>query len=604
MAESRRVSSGGILAVVGYVSTAVVIWIALAAPGAAGASQSGAISERASGTAYASGYVALVGHGWGHGRGMGQWGALGYALSAKSYPWLLGHYYGGTSPGTVGNPDIRVAINGNDGKDVIVTSQSAFSVAGIQFSPGEAALMYLTASAGVWGIEVSSSCAGGPSHTWTPVGSAQDPVAVPSDQSAAASSSQVLQLCQVGGNMWLRGDIQAWDYSASARTVNVVPLESYLQGVVPAEMPAYWGQLGQPGPQSEPWGFQALEAQAVAARSYVMADLGRLGYADICNTDSCQSYLGMGVESPITNAAIAATAGQVRIFASGRVAATEYSSSTGGYTAGGTFPAVVDAGDSVCVPNACNPHHTWRVAIAVSAIEGAYPQVGTLKAVVVTKRNGYGSLGGRVESLVLEGSRGSVTLAGYQFAYTFGLQSNWFAVTSVPSGGVGGYWMAGGHGGVFSFGDAHFYGSMGSRPLNAPIVGIAGVPGGGGYWLVASDGGVFSFGDAHFYGSMGSRPLNAPIVGIAGVPGGGGYWLVASDGGVFSFGDAHFFGSLGSHPPSSPVGGITATLAGQGYLIYGASGSVDSFGDAPQFGDLPTTLNGYGGRIVGLAVRT
>ncbi|MHB8290302.1 MAG: hypothetical protein ACYDEY_13935, partial [Acidimicrobiales bacterium] len=107
-----------------------------------------------------------------------------------------------------------------------------------------------------------------------------------------------------------------------------------------------------------------------------------------------------------------------------------------------------------------------------------------------------------------------------------------------------------------------------------------------------------------FFGSMASHPLNAPIVGIAGVPGGGGYWLVASDGGVFSFGDAHFYGSMGSHPPSSPVGGITATLAGQGYLIYGASGSVDSFGDAPQFGDLPTTVNGYGGRIVGLAVRT
>jgi hypothetical protein len=59
---------------------------------------------------------------------------------------------------------------------------------------------------------------------------------------------------------------------------------------------------------------------------------------------------------------------------------------------------------------------------------------------------------------------------------------------------------------------------------------------------VASDGGVFSFGDAAFHGSMGGLPINAPVVGMAATPDGGGYWEVASDGGVFSFG-AHFYGS-------------------------------------------------------------
>ena len=58
-----------------------------------------------------------------------------------------------------------------------------------------------------------------------------------------------------------------------------------------------------------------------------------------------------------------------------------------------------------------------------------------------------------------------------------------------------------------------------------------------GYYLVASDGGVFTFGDARFYGSLGGQHLNRPIVGMAVTPDGGGYWLVASDGGVFSFGD-------------------------------------------------------------------
>ena len=88
--------------------------------------------------------------------------------------------------------------------------------------------------------------------------------------------------------------------------------------------------------------------------------------------------------------------------------------------------------------------------------------------------------------------------------------------------------------------------------LNKPVVGMAPTPDGGGYWLVASDGGIFSFGDAEFYGSTGGIHLNKPIVGMAATPDGLGYWLVASDGGIFSFGDAQFYGALG--------GGRTETL--------------------------------------------
>ncbi len=78
-----------------------------------------------------------------------------------------------------------------------------------------------------------------------------------------------------------------------------------------------------------------------------------------------------------------------------------------------------------------------------------------------------------------------------------------------------GYWEVASDGGVFSFGSAQSYGSVGAKPLNAPIVGMAAAPGGNGYWEVASDGGVFSFGSAQFYGSVGAKPLNAPIVGMA-----------------------------------------------------------------------------------------
>ena len=84
---------------------------------------------------------------------------------------------------------------------------------------------------------------------------------------------------------------------------------------------------------------------------------------------------------------------------------------------------------------------------------------------------------------------------------------------------------------------------MVGKPLNQPIVGMTPSPDGKGYWLVAFDGGVFAFGDARFYGSMGGKSLNQPIVGMTPTLDGGGYWLVAADGGVFAFGDAGFYGS-------------------------------------------------------------
>jgi ribosomal protein L24E len=82
---------------------------------------------------------------------------------------------------------------------------------------------------------------------------------------------------------------------------------------------------------------------------------------------------------------------------------------------------------------------------------------------------------------------------------------------------------------------------------------MATTPDGKGYWLVASDGGIFAFGDAGFYGSMGGRPLDRPVVGMATTPDGTGYWLVASDGGIFAFGDAAFAGSMGGHPLDAPM---------------------------------------------------
>jgi hypothetical protein len=164
-----------------------------------------------------------------------------------------------------------------------------------------------------------------------------------------------------------------------------------------------------------------------------------------------------------------------------------------------------------------------------------------------------------------------------------------------------GYWVVASDGGIFSFGDARFFGSTGAIALARPIVGMASTPTGRGYWLVADDGGVFSFGDAHFFGSLGDRTLRAPITGIAASPTGDGYWLVARDGGVFSFGDARFWGSAGSVRLRSAVAGMTATRDGDGYYLVAQDGGVFAFGHAKFEG---AALDPTAAPVVGIASGT
>jgi hypothetical protein len=163
-----------------------------------------------------------------------------------------------------------------------------------------------------------------------------------------------------------------------------------------------------------------------------------------------------------------------------------------------------------------------------------------------------------------------------------------------------GYRFVASDGGIFAYGSgAPFLGSMGGQPLNAPIVGMAVMPGGDGYYLVASDGGVFSFGSAQFYGSTGSIKLNKPIVGMAVTPDGGGYWLVASDGGIFSYGDAQFYGSTGAITLNKPIVGMASTPDGKGYNLVASDGGIFDFGDATFSGSLGGTVLNQ--PIVGMA---
>jgi SpoIID/LytB domain protein len=555
------------------------------------------IGERPAG-AFPGPTVDLVGHGFGHGRGMGQFGSLGYALKGWSYERILDHYYGGTKVGTLPDGDITVHLTKFDGVDVIVMQENGHLRTSA--APGEFTALRArkVAGANLYRVDAAGDCDGGPTG-WTEITKA--PVAgvtfSPADPRTDVRS-EMLQVCELGGaHRWLRGEVLALEGKDSANTitsraVNRVSLEGYLKGVVPRESPASWGASGGG------LGLHALRAQAVAARSYAMAE-DRASWAKTCDTQSCQVYGGRALqdaagfndlESGSTNQAVDDTKGQVRLMLSdGRVARTEFSSSTGGYTAGGTFPAVPDEGDGV----ESNPSATWTAKIPVSVLETARPEIGTLLSVDVTKRNGLGDMGGRVVELVLRGSKGKATLSGADLRglYSYspgsrpdGVRSDWFRVVNNPSGGLSGYWVVAPDGGIFSFGEAKFYGSTGGIKLNSPILGMAATPAGAGYWLVAADGGIFSFGDAGFYGSTGNIKLNKPVVGMASTDGGEGYWMVASDGGIFAFGDARFYGSTGNIKLNKPVVGMAPTPTGEGYWLVASDGGIFAFGDAGFFG--------------------
>ena len=160
----------------------------------------------------------------------------------------------------------------------------------------------------------------------------------------------------------------------------------------------------------------------------------------------------------------------------------------------------------------------------------------------------------------------------------------------VPSEDTAGYWVLGADGGIFSFGDAEFFGSVPGLglPSRVTTIRMAATVEGNGYWILGADGGIFSFGDAEFFGSV-------PGLGLRGVqgidlrvtPSGAGYWVLGADGGIFSFGDAKFFGSVPGLGIRTQVRRLIPTPSGEGYWVLGSDGGVFSFGDAKFFGSLP-----------------
>lgn len=346
----------------------------------------------------------LSGHGNGHGRGMGQWGAYGYA---KNQGWsgerILSHYYGGTLLDSMPAAQMSVRLTAQDNSTLDVYSAAGMVVNGQRTAPGEAA--HLTALPGGGANVVVTSGCDGP-VVWEAV--TDLPWVDPVDLSPDRPADQFLTLCD--NNSPYRGALGVVLDGGSARTVNLLDLEDYLLGVVPMESKAEWADSG---------GKEALRAQAVAARSYAAVE-HRSTYADTCDIQDCQVYGGAGKEDPRTTEAVRTTTGAV-LSRGGLIVATEFSSSTGGYTSGGVFPSVADEGDTI------SPNHDWTQTFTAGEIAEAFG-VGELKSLKVLSRNGLGTDGGRVTALEVVGTTATVGVTGMQARVKLGLKSDWFSI--------------------------------------------------------------------------------------------------------------------------------------------------------------------------------
>lgn len=361
----------------------------------------------------AAGDVTITGRGYGHGRGMSQWGAYGYATGwGMNHDQILNHYYSNTTAGDIGNPEISVRLTALDGVAPQVSSGQTLYAGGYWIEPGRTAEISRNPD-GTFTLTTRNGCngafAGGATITDPTLRVIDDP---------GDDITKMLTVCST--NRTYRGAlVLRWD--GAMRTVNHLSMQDYLRGVVPRESPASWGDANGGA------GMYALMAQAVAARSYAQAE-NRSSYAKTCDTTSCQVYGGAGVngsriEDPRTDYAVAATAGQVRML-NGAVARTEFTSSSGGYTAGGTFPAVDDPGDSV------SPYYTWSRTIAGATVGQAFG-VGALRSITVLSRNGLGADGGRVTKVRVAGLTRTVDVTGDAFRSALGLRSDWFSISGI-----------------------------------------------------------------------------------------------------------------------------------------------------------------------------
>ncbi len=601
--------------------------------------------------------IRVEGRGFGHGNGLSQWGALGYAVDHRwTSDQIVEHFYGNTTKSSVSDPDVWVHLTRNDRNDLLVTSTSAFTVGEHRFEGGE--VVRIGVSSGDFWLRSNSGCGrrGDLVSDEVPSSSRRGDrylEAVPSSSDYSVDDqSQLLVMIYCDGidtsvesmRIAYRGALGVVNQNGPF-SFNRVPLEQYLRGVVPRESIPEWGARG------DGRGIAALEAQAIAARSYVLSLAawrerdGR--FTDTCDYWSCQVYAGSardgqaldhGARYIHTNTAIRNTAGHIRVHDDGSVAFAEFHSSSGGWTAGldegSRFPGVQDLGDSATG----NPNHAWESRISRSDIETAFPSIGDLVCIQVTHRNGNGAWGGRTRGLRVVGTDGVEDFAGYSgvtdgqwdrwardpFRKKFSLKSDWYRFPQFPDDQtcerppagttdtttartLPGLWVLKSDGTVLADGSAKHLGNGTLQLSSDRFVAMAAHPDGDGYWLVTSRGDVQVFGSSTRHGdavaavdSQSGSESSGAVIAMAAHPDGDGYWLATSGGNVFSFGTAAHWGAIANLRLAAQVVDIESSPTGDGYWLALDDGRVLAFGDARELGCGPLLRTGTA--AVGLEV--
>ena len=335
----------------------------------------------------------ISGRGWGHGVGMAQWGAYGYAQQGYSYDEILAHYYKNTTIGQASVSRVRVFLA--QGRSSLTVS----SVAPFTVRDGIGQLWHLAAGSLTFGPGLKIKTIDSPQRQQLPSPLTFNP------------GSSPLRF----GTTPYRGQIQVSVANGALRAVNNVGLEAYLFGVVPSEMPKEWAP-------------EALKAQAVAARSYALAVKKNGSWFDLYPDTRSQVYLGIAHEAPSTTAAVQDTAGQIVEYG-GRVATTYFFSSSGGRTSSPaevwpSSPAVPYL-QSVSDPyDTISPYHRWGpFVISAAKLRHVLGARGSLSD--VTMQTGPS---GRVQTVTAVGSGGESTTTGSDLRAALNLRSTWFRI--------------------------------------------------------------------------------------------------------------------------------------------------------------------------------
>jgi len=344
----------------------------------------------------------IRGAGFGHGIGMSQYGAYGFALEGRGYTRILAHYYEGTRLGRAPSRAVRVLLQPND---PYIRVRGAGTIAGESLSTNT------TYVARESGGRVVVRTGGGRRVGSFPNGARFEgpgPVRLLGPALNGISSGLY------------RGAAEIRTEGTGVTAINVLDIDSYVRGVVAGEMPSSWP-------------LEALKAQAVTARTYALATRKTTGLFDQYPDTRSQVYRGVTGESARSDAAVRGTAGRVLSYG-GEPAVTYYFSTSGGHTENVEFSFIGSLSKPwlVGVPDPYDtrsPYHRWTARFSAGALDSALGAPGGFRGVKVLKRG----VSPRVVRARVRGTAGSRVVTGPQIRAALGLRDTWFTFVRVSS---------------------------------------------------------------------------------------------------------------------------------------------------------------------------